>query len=232
MESPPPIKTCKNNEKGDVDADGNDGGERKVDGKDVEDDEGDVKDCDGGDAVLDTKSVFDPDINVVKPGEADVKPEEADKGVRNTISGKVEKGVGNDALANILVDVLANPFGDLDTSAIPAVADIPVEPYTNLAIPAVVDTPVKPYTDPDTIFEEWSLCTSYFPSVVLAELWRKQICDCRDGGFLDGMYMLSCVKYMSLIVCHRHFYLLALKLYLVDALPAELHSRIDLIWDH
>ena len=183
------------------------------------------------------------------PGE--VGKDVGDQGAGDRISGfpgEVGKGVDDDVLANILVDVLGNPFGDLDSPsiraaadlvnklythpAIPAVVDTSAKPHTNPAIPEVIDTLAKPLTNPDAIFEEWSLCTSCSPSVVSAELWRQQICDCRDRGFLDGMYMLGCVKHMSLIVCNRHLHLLALNLYLADAKPAELRSRIDSIWDH
>lgn len=163
---------------------------------------------------------------------------EAEKGKSSSpIIGRIveaEKGVGHTTSAlpvdvasvNILEDVLANPFGALDTdSAIPIVPDTP-------AVSAVGTTPAKPYINPDTLFEEWSLCNSCSPNIVSAEPWRKQICDCRDRGFLDGMYMLGCVKHMSFNVCDRHLHLLALNLHLVDALPAELRSRIDSIWEH
>ena len=97
-------------------------------------------------------------------------------------------GVSDDVLANILVDILGNPFGDLDSpsictsadlviklyihSAIPAVINIFAKPSTKPAIPLVTDTLAKPFTNPNEIFEKWSLCTLCSLNVMLAVLWR------------------------------------------------------------
>ena len=147
---------------------------------------------------------------------------------------EAEKGIGHTTSVllvditsvNILEDVFADPFGAFDTDH--TISIIPDTP----AVFAVGTTLAKPYINPDTLFEEWSLCTLYSPNVILAEPWRKQICNCRNRGFLNGMYMLGYVKYMSINICDCHLYLLTLNLHLVDALPAELRSRINSIWEH
>ena len=101
-----------------------------------------------------------------------------------------------------------------------------------LTISAVGITFAKPYINPDTLLEEWSLCTSCSSNVVSVELLGKQICNCHNRRFLDGIYMLGCVKHMSFNVCDHHLYLLALNLHLVDLLLTELRSKIDSIWEH
>ena len=249
MEGPPPVTTHKDVEEGiDVDDDDDDGGH----GQDS--DEGDVKDGavsdgqdgdeedgqdDDGEDVHDVDREDNQDGNGGKAPDVDpMQSREAEKGKSTpSIIGRMaeaENGVGHTTSTppvdvtsvNILEDVLANPFGAFDTDHTTA-----IDPETP-AVPAVGTTLAKPYTNPDILFEEWSLCTSCSPNVVSAEPWRKQICNCRDRGFLDGMYMLGCVKHMSFNVCDRHLHLLALNLHLVDASPAELRSRIDSIWEH
>ena len=206
--------------------DGQDG-----DGEDYQDDDGrdgqdgdreDHQDGNGGDA---------PDVGSMQSGEAE-------KGeLTSLIIGRIveaEKGVGHITSAlpvdvtsvNILKDILANPFGTFDTDH--TISIVPNTP----AVFAVDTTLVKPYIIPDTLFEKWSLCTSCSPNIVSAELWRKQICNCRNRRFLDGMYMLGCIKHMSFNICDCHLHLLALNIYLVDALLVELRSRIDSIWEH
>lgn len=44
-------------------------------------------------------------------------------------------------------------------------------------------------------------CRMCSETVVSSELWRRRVCDGGDRGFLEGMYLLSCVKYCSLIIC-------------------------------
>ena len=67
--------------------------------------------------------------------------EEVGKGVSNQGAGpgEVRKGVSDTALANVLVDVLANPFSILDSPLICAAVDFINKPYTRLAIPPLVD---------------------------------------------------------------------------------------------
>ena len=249
MEGPPPVTTRKDVEEGvDVDGDDDDGGHgqdgdegdvndgdesdgQDGDGEDGQDDDGGVahdgdrednQDGNGGDA---------PDVDPMQSVEA-----ENAKSTSSIIGRMVEaeNGVGHTTSTlpvdvtsvNILEDVLANPFGAFDTDhTIAFDSETP-------AVPAVGITLATPSINPDTLFEEWSLCTSCSLNVVSAEPWRKQICNCRDRGFLDGMYMLGCVKHMLFNVCDRHLHLLALNLHLVDASPAELRSRIDSIWEH
>lgn len=148
------------------------------------------------------------------------------------------------SVANLMA---ANPIVDIHGSSVPV--STPAKPSTDVSVVPVgftVDagivsnlsadilSPFKPPTEltPNTTYEEWSKCTSCSASVVCADSWRRQICDRRDLGFLDGMYALGCVKHMSLIVCDHHLHLLASKLHLVDASPANLRSRIDLTWEH
>lgn len=115
----------------------------------------------------------------------EVKKDISDQSARDCISvfsGEVGKGVGDNALANILVDVLRNPFCDLDFLSICAATNLINKPYIHPAISAVVDTsakphtnlaiPTKPFTNPDAIFKEWSLCTFCSSGIVSIELWR------------------------------------------------------------
>lgn len=246
MEGPPPVTTRKDVEESvDVNDDDDDGGGSqdgdegdvkdgdKADGQDGDGEDG--QDDDGGDGQdgdrednQDGNGGDTLDVDPMQSGEA-----EKGKSTSPIIGCMVEaeKGVGHTTSAlpvdvtsvNILEDVLANPFDAFDTDhTISIVPDTPT-------VSAVGTTLAKPYINPDTLFEEWSLCTSCSLNVVSAELWRKQICNCHDKGFLDGMYMLGCVKHMSFNICDRHLHLLTLNLHLVDASPAELRSRMDLI---
>ena len=206
--------------------DGQDG-----DGKDNQDDDGrddqeddreDNQDGNGGDT---------PDVNSMQSGEAEKEKStfliighmvEAEKGVGHTTSG-----LPIDLTSiNILKDVLANLFGTFNTDyTIFIVPDTP-------AVSTIGNTLAKFYINLNTLFKEWSLCTLYPSNVVSAKPWHKQICNCRDRGFLDGMYMLSYVKHMLFNICDCHLHLLALNLHLMDALLAKLRSKIDSIWEY
>lgn len=129
----------------------------KGDGHDT--DREDNQDSNGGNA---------PDVDLMQLGEAE-------KGKSNSpIISRImeaEKGVGhttstlpvNVTSINILEDVLANPFGAFDTDH--TIAIVPETP----AIPTIGTTFAKPYINPNTFFEEWSLCTSCSPNVVSVE---------------------------------------------------------------
>ena len=68
------------------------------------------------------------------------------------------------------------------------------------------------------------------PGTISALFWRKKVYCSYNKSFLDGLYLLAFVKHMCLSVCNRYVLLLASSFYLVDALPSELWSRIELIW--
>ena len=241
-----PVTICKDVEEGvDIDNDDDDGGHSQ------DSDEGDVKDGDESDGQDgDEEDGQDDDWGDAHDGDREdnqdgncsealvVNPmqlEEAEKGKSTpSIIGRIveaENGVWhttsippiNVTSVNILEDVFANPFAIFDTDH-----TIAIDPKTP-AVPAVGTTFAKPHINPDIFFEKWSLYILCSSNVVSAEPWCKQICKCRNRKFLDGMYMLGCVKYMSFNVCDRHLYLLALNLHLVDALPTELRLRIDSI---
>lgn len=127
---------------------------------------------------------------------------------------------------NILLDILANLFVDFDTDyAIPIVGNMPT-------VSAIDTTIAKSYINLDIIFKEWSLYNSCSLNVVLIESCCKQICNFYNREFLDGMYMLDCVKHILFNVYDRHFHVLALNVHLVDILPAELRLKIDSILEH
>lgn len=131
---------------------------------------------------------------------------------------------------SILASMVPKPFTYISIISVSLTIDAGI--VSNLF--ADILSPIKLFSERalNTTYKEWSICTSCSDSVVCAMSWRRQICNCHDLGFLDGIYVFSCVKHISLIVCDYHLYLLASKLYLVDTLPAKLYSQIDLIWKH
>lgn len=106
-------------------------------------------------------------VNDVAKGNEEIgkRISDADKSARATTSdflGEFEKGVGdqgiepdefkkrvgNNALANILVDVFRNLFSDLNSSSICASAKLFNKFYTHFSIFVIVDTSAKLLTNP------------------------------------------------------------------------------------
>lgn len=79
------------------------------------------------------------------------------------------------------------------------------------------------------IFDMKSKCSSYFGIVISALDWRQQVYDHSNEEFLKEMYLLGCVKFISMIVCNHHISLLTTKLYLVDTSSSDFYSRILMI---
>lgn len=74
-------------------------------------------------------------------------------------------------------------------------------------------------------------CLSCSPGVAFFGRWIKELCASHDDGFLNGMYLLAHMKYISLYLCDQHIFLLAIHLYLADALPKVLRFRMEKLWE-
>lgn len=77
--------------------------------------------------------------------------------------------------------------------------------------------------------DQWTSCSACLSRIISAESWRREIYCLSEKKFLDGMFLLGTMKYLSLYICNNYLHLLASKLYIMDALLADLRSWIDLL---
>ena len=84
--------------------------------------------------------------------------------------------------------------------------------------------------DVKAIFNAWIQCSSCSGSIVSVVDWRRQVCNRSDKSFLEGMYLLSCVKLLSMLICDYHLLLFSTKFYLAHALSSDLCACVFMIW--
>lgn len=76
----------------------------------------------------------------------------------------------------------------------------------------------------NSIYNWWTLYNSCLPSIISAKSWRWEICHFNEIGFLDDIFLIRNMKYLLLYIYDNCLYLLASKLYMLDALPVDLRS--------
>lgn len=85
------------------------------------------------------------------------------------------------------------------------------------------------HNTPNSIITKWNSCLVCLPTTILASFWCKEVCYYYKKRFLNKIYLLDHIKYMSLSFYNHYLLFFALSLYLVDVLPIKLRLRMDLI---
>lgn len=94
-----------------------------------------------------------------------------------------------------------------------------------LSLHYLINDIINPYTH--SLYKEIENCPSCSLGIESTRRWLKDLCFSYNDEFLKGVYLLANIRFIALVFCNKHIYLLATTFYLADAEPDILLILIE-----